>query len=137
MPLDPVRVADVQAWLRSAYRDLGAGEHDLTARPPYTGDAMFHAQQAVEKVLKGFLAWNEVPFRKTHDIRELLRACIDIDSSLQTMDERAESLSPFAWVFRDPGDAQEPPIEEARDALELAREVVGAVSSRLPEAVRP
>jgi HEPN domain-containing protein len=34
--------------------------------------AGFHAQQAVEKALKGVLAHAQVPFRRTHDIAELL-----------------------------------------------------------------
>jgi HEPN domain-containing protein len=32
----------------------------------------FHAQQAIEKCLKAVLALHEVPFRKTHDLAELV-----------------------------------------------------------------
>jgi hypothetical protein len=41
-------------------------------------------------------------------------------------------LSVFAWVFRYPGDPEEPAIDEVRNALALAREVIEAVLSRLP-----
>jgi HEPN domain-containing protein len=136
MPFDPIRVADTRAWLQSARRDLGAGSHDLKAEPPFTGDAMFHAQQAVEKTLKGFLAWHEIPFRKTHDLRELFRACVTVDASLEPIGLRAEGLSPYAWVFRYPGETEEPTLREARAALRLARETVRAIGVRLPEAVR-
>ena len=136
MPLDPIRVTDARAWIERARRDLGAGSHDLKARPPYTGDAMFHAQQAVEKALKGFLAWHDIPFRKTHDLRELFHTAATVDPSLEAVGARAEVLSPFAWVFRYPGETEEPSIQEARAALKLAREAVKAIVARLPDAVR-
>ena len=56
MPHDPVRLADARAWLSKADMDLRAAAHELTAVPPFTADAVFHAQQAAEKTLKGFLA---------------------------------------------------------------------------------
>lgn len=57
MPLDPVRVADVAAWLGKAETDLRAAEHDRVADPPLAGDTVFHCQQAVEKAFKAFLTW--------------------------------------------------------------------------------
>jgi HEPN domain-containing protein len=62
MPHDPARVEDARTWLVRAASDLGAGAHDLTVEPPFTGDAVFHAQQAAEKSLKAFLTWHDVPF---------------------------------------------------------------------------
>ena len=56
MPHDPVLLADTRAWMEKARLDLGAGDADLSHDPPYSGDAMFHAQQAAEKALKAFLA---------------------------------------------------------------------------------
>jgi hypothetical protein len=35
--------------------------------------AVFHCQQAAEKALKGFLAWHDVPFRKTHTLKRAAR----------------------------------------------------------------
>jgi HEPN domain-containing protein len=35
------------------------------------GDALFHCQQAAEKVLKAYLTWNGRTFPKTHSIGEL------------------------------------------------------------------
>lgn len=64
MPHDPIRLADVTAWLARAHTDLRAAAHELTAPPPLTADAVFHAQQAAEKTMKAFLAWHDVPFRQ-------------------------------------------------------------------------
>jgi HEPN domain-containing protein len=41
----------------------------LLKAPALFGAAVFHCQQAAEKALKGFLAWHDTPFRKTHDLR--------------------------------------------------------------------
>jgi hypothetical protein len=49
---DPIRIADTRAWLMKAEMDLKAAAHELTAAPPFTGDAVFHAQQAAEKAQK-------------------------------------------------------------------------------------
>jgi HEPN domain-containing protein len=53
MQPDPELVAETRGWLQRADHDLGAGGADLTAQPAFTGDAVFHAQQAAEKSLKG------------------------------------------------------------------------------------
>lgn len=82
MPHDPARVEDTRTWLTRAASDLGARAHDLTLEPPFTGDAVFQAQQAPEKSLEGFLAWHDVPFGKTHDLSALARQCAALDASL-------------------------------------------------------
>ena len=83
MPHDPIRIADVRSWIHKAARDLLAGDHERAADPPILEDVVFHAQQAVEKVLKGFLAWHDRPFRKTHDLVEIGHACVAIHPSLE------------------------------------------------------
>ena len=70
MPLDPARVADVKAWLTKASIDLRAAAVDLGVSPPLLTDVVFHAQQAAEKTLKGFLFFHDRVFRKTHDLGE-------------------------------------------------------------------
>jgi HEPN domain-containing protein len=137
MPHDVTRVADTQGWLRKAAGDLRGAEVDLAAIPPLTGDAAFHCQQAVEKALKAFLAWHDVPFRKTHDLAEIGEQCAAIDASLDPVCRRAERLTPFAWIFRYPGDVGEPRTEEVAEARALAREVYDAVLARLPTETRP
>ncbi len=61
---------------------------------------MFHCQQAAEKALKAFLVWYDVPFRKTHDLRELGNACIRIEATLKEAIAGAIPLTEYAWRFR-------------------------------------
>ena len=133
MPHDPIRAADTRAWLAKGHMDLKAAAHELTAVPPFTADAVFHAQQAAEKALKGFRVWHDAPFRKTHDLAEVGRQCAGIDPSLEALLMRAAGLTQYAWKFRYPGEPQEPSLEEAERAIALAREVYEAILARLPQ----
>jgi HEPN domain-containing protein len=137
MSRDDPRVADTRAWLRKAADDLRGAEVDLAAAPPLTGDAAFHCQQAAEKALKALLAWHDVPFRKTHDLAELGQQCVAVDQSLERLCRRAASLTPFAWTFRYPGDAEEPSVSDLAEAVALAREVYTSVLARVSEDARP
>lgn len=137
MPADPILVADTQGWLRKAATDLRAAKHDLAASPPLLADATFHCQQAVEKVFKSFLMWHSVPFRKTHSLEELGEQCLDVDSTLRALIDCVVPLTEYAWKFRYPGDPEEPSFDEAKEALQIAREVYEAVLALLPEDVRP
>jgi HEPN domain-containing protein len=136
MPHDPELVAETRGWCQRAH-DLGAGANDLTAQPPFTGDAVFHAQQAAEKSMKGFLTWHSHIFRKTHNLTELGRMCVAIDATLHSVLSRAADLTEYAWKYRYPGEPEEPSREETESALALAREVYDAILQRLPDEVRP
>ena len=136
MPHDPERIAEVRSWFVKAGEDLRAAAFELTAQPPLTADIVFHAQQAVEKAIKGFLSWHDRPFRKTHNLVEIGEAAGAIDSTLEPLLRRAAPLTEYAWRFRYPGDPDEPPVEEAREALAIAREVFESLSSKLPAEAR-
>ncbi len=135
--MPPDLAGEVRRWLLKARDDLRAGEAVLAASPPLVEDALFHAQQAVEKAVKGFLVCHGRPFRKVHDLREVGGAAIAIDASLELLLRRTASLSPFAGVFRYPADMGEPTPEEAEGALALAREVYESILARLPEEAKP
>ncbi len=81
----------------------------------------FHSHPAAEKALKGFLAWQDIPFRKTHNIDEIGEACLAIDPSLKDMVDEAVPLTEYAWRFRYPGEAEEPSRNEAEAAPFLWR----------------
>lgn len=137
MPHDPAKVAECRAWLDRAGADLDAADILLTAPRPRRDMALFHCQQAVEKTWKAFLFWHDMAFHKTHDLRALGEASACADASLGSLSRRAEDLTPFAWLFRYPGESGEPTSEEAEAALALAREVYDSVLARLPKEAQP
>ena len=136
MPRDAALVSETQTWFKRAAADLRAAEHALLARPPLLEDLLFHCQQAAEKSLKGFLAWNSRPFRKTHSLEEIGELCLAIDPNLKAIIDAIVPLTQYAWEFRYPGDPKEPSAEEAEEALSAARRAYFALLSRLPEEVR-
>jgi HEPN domain-containing protein len=136
MQSEAARVAETRSWFVKAKEDLRAAEHEFTAVPPLLGDIVFHCQQATEKALKGFLTWHDQPFRKTHDLAELGGQCVVLDPGLEQLCRCAERLTVFAWVFRYPGEKEEPTREEAEEAMTIAYEVYNAILDRLPAPVR-
>jgi hypothetical protein len=83
MEPEDARLQDVRAWLAKAKLDLRAAAHEASAPAEgLWGDVMFHAQQAAEKSLKAFLAWHDVPFRKTHNLEDIGQLCVALDATL-------------------------------------------------------
>ena len=137
MGLDPALVANTRDWLLLAGEDLGTAELSLAAAPPFLRSALFHCQQSAEKALKALLTWHDVPFRMTHSLEELGEACVRIDPALAPLVDRLTPLTNYAVRFRYPGSPWEPVLDEARESLALAHEVVNFILSCLPSEARP
>jgi HEPN domain-containing protein len=60
----------------------------------------FHAQQAVEKMIKAVLALSSVRFRRTHDLAGLIDLARDSGIRVPSDLERVTDLTPFAANFR-------------------------------------
>jgi len=133
MPPDPVLISETRSWAVKAADDFRAAEHDLTASPPLLADAVFHCQQAIEKILKAFLTWNGQAFRKVHDLGEIGQQCVKLDSGLEPLLREAAPLTEYAWKFRYPGEYEEPAPEEAKSAIETTRNVLKVLSEKLPK----
>jgi HEPN domain-containing protein len=127
---DPQDSFEAEEWLAKAERDLAAASRLVSATPPLTGTAVFHAQQAAEKSWKALLAWHATPFGKTHDLKQLGQQLAQRDPGLHDLILRAANLTPFAWLFRYPGESDEPTPEEARVALDIATQVFAAARLR-------
>lgn len=136
MPDDPARIADTKSWLARASDDIAAAER-LLKPPALFSAAVFHCQQAAEKTLKGFLAWHDIPFRKTHNLEETGQACIAINANLRVTIDRAIPLTEYAWKFRYPGAVEEPTREEAQDAFAAAGDVYTAIIALIPVEAKP
>ena len=119
-----------QKWWQRAEEDLAVADQLLLDRVPYFGSIGFHAQQAAEKSWKALLAWHASPFPKTHDLRLLGQQLTQHDPALCDPVLRAANLTPFAWLFRYPGESEEPTLEEARAALDIATQVFEAARLR-------
>ncbi|MFZ3170179.1 MAG: HEPN domain-containing protein [Candidatus Methanoperedens sp.] len=59
----------------------------------------FHAQQAAEKLLKALLMAKNIPYRRTHDLRELIDLTRDNGIEFPESLMEIRTLSPFAVEF--------------------------------------
>ncbi len=103
MPTPPDEAPDIATVLSRK----AAGDEDVLARLidiPEVSDEMlgFHAQQAVEKLIKAVLAKNGIIYERTHNIAYLLelldRAKIEPPGQIDR--ETLIELSPWAAQFR-------------------------------------
>ncbi len=136
-PPDAELVSETRAWFAKADVDLRAADCDFGASPPLLSDIVFHCQRAAEKAMKGLLTWQSRPFRKTHSLEELGEQCLAVCPGLREVIDPAVPLTEYATRFRYPGEPEEPTLEEAQEALRLARRLHDAILSLLPQEARP
>ncbi len=129
--------AETRKWLIKSQHDIGSARRLMEGEEPYFDTAVYHCQQAVEKALKAFLTHHDTVFVRTHDLTELVELCTTIDPSFESHRGIAEELTPYAVLFRYPGDLLEPDPDEAEKALKDARSLVNFTLLLLPEEVRP
>ena len=60
-----------------------------------------------------------------------------VDPSFMVLADAAETLTPYATLYRYPSDLQEPSGEEFCEAMERARDVYTFVVAMLPPEVNP
>lgn len=108
-----------QRWFQKAEDDLLDVENNLKAECYPADTACFHGQQAAEKYLKGFLAWHEMPFIKTHDPLELLKQVTQIANTAEVLSLHLLLLDQYSVAIRYPQECEEIPGEaEVRAAVE-------------------
>ena len=120
-------------WFQKAENDLLSVQNNLKAEQYASDTVCFHCQQAAEKYLKGFLAWHQMPFAKTHDLLDLLRRVMQIsDIDAPMLSDNLLLLDRYSVSIRYPQEYEEEPgEEEVREAVEAAYAVRTWVCSRL------
>jgi HEPN domain-containing protein len=121
----------VEEWLELADADRNAVETCISAGPSLRGIAAFHCQQAVEKLLKGFLTLAAKRSRKTHSLAELGAAAEASFPEIAVLVAAAKGWSSWAFEFRYPprrGRAKPLPDE---DELRRALGVIDALAAHL------
>lgn len=135
--MDDATKALVSAWLTKANHDLGSARKLAEGRQPYLDTALYHCQQAGEKAIKAFLTSLEIRFGKIHNIAVLIGQGLEKVPQLSGLLEAAETLTPFATLYRYPTAAPEPEVDEFVEALVAAELIYETVLKLLPEEVHP
>lgn len=124
-----------RGWLAKAASDIGAAQRLVEGDGPYD-TACFHAQQAIEKALKGFLALHRQPIPRTHDLDELQAACLALAELPQLAALDLAEVTDYGVLVRYDLDFW-PDQVAAADALLLAEKVFEIVANTLPATQRP
>lgn len=112
----------VTQWLVKAENDFRAGLAILQAHDPPTDMICFHMQQCVEKYLKAYLTLHQKPFRRTHNIAELIEQCKEIEPAFDALyDMQADILTVYGIEIRYPDEFYLPTFAEAKQAVEIAQ----------------
>lgn len=121
-----------RTWLAKAENDFLNIENNLAAERVPWDTVCFHAQQAVEKLLKAFLVFHDRIPPRNHDVLALLASCVEIDSTLSGLKADCNGLTYYATTGRYPGDLYEPDEKDARDAVSASHRTRSAIMERLP-----
>ena len=91
----------VEEWTERAKHDLEAGRV-LLRYESYSDIVLFHAHQAIEKCLKGFLIHHGWKLKKIHDLETLLAEASDFDRTIGDYLDLGRRLTAFYYIERYP-----------------------------------
>jgi len=124
-----------RGWLVKAASDISAARLVVDGDGPYD-TACFHAQQAIEKALKGFLALQRQTVTRTHDLDELQAACLALAPLPGLAELDLSEATDYGVLVR--YDLKFcPEHTAAADAPLLAEKVFAIVARVLPATHRP
>ena len=112
-------------WIVKAEGDYATALREIRARKnPNYDAACFHAQQCIEKYLKGILEARHISFARTHDLCLLLDASLGEFPLWETFRPDLEMLTQYAIAFRYPGEtATRSDARQAVDTVTKLRKV--------------
>jgi HEPN domain-containing protein len=118
---------------------LSKARHDENLLDAVISNAMvadeifgFHAQQAVEKLLKALLTRLDVPFKRTHNLRVLMDLLESKGSGLAVEFSEIDKLTPYGTLARyEEGDFSAPlDRKRTRETIRKLREWIESEMSR-------
>ena len=110
--------ATVKLWFEKADNDYTIALESLDSGRPVSDMICFHAQQCIEKYLKGFLLFHDREIDKTHKLSALILSCEEIDPAFSELRIKGiDALTPYATTYRYPDDFYIPTIDEAKSSL--------------------
>jgi HEPN domain-containing protein len=135
--MDEAKRELVRQWLQKALHDLIAARLLCRQEPAVMDVAIYHCQQAAEKAVKAFLVFRDQEPGRTHDVDRLLEQSERLEPAFAASRTAGNRLTPYATLYRYPGDVMEPSDQQFDEALADAVRIVDQVLSHLPPDVHP
>lgn len=85
-----------------ASADLDAEKYLATMQKPLIEIVCYHCQQCAEKMLKGFIIYNDIEPKRIHDLTILCKECEKLNSSFQDVFAMCETLTEYVVNTRYP-----------------------------------
>ena len=124
--------AECLEWVKRGEWDWRSAHLLFEAEAPVPETACFHAQQAVEKILKAFLISRGAAAPRTHNLVALLDTAVELEPSTVDLKEACSLLTPYAVDLRYPGDVGVVEQSEAEDALFMMDRAWSRFAALLP-----
>jgi HEPN domain-containing protein len=99
---------EARRWLLIVEEDLDVANAAVQLPRPRHGAAAYHLQQAAEKLIKSLLILNGVPFRRVHDLDELVTRLLPICPQFAETLESLRALTVWGVAYRYPSLEDEP-----------------------------
>ena len=116
-------------WVQKAEGDYTVAQQVLQGQNPVNDAICFHAQQCIEKYLKAWLQEANIPFPRTHDLKELLNLIVPTLPAWDSWRDDFSKLSEHAIDPRYPGKFAT--ADETAHAMHICNEVRQAVREQL------
>ena len=111
----------LKQWIEKADHDLGTAQVTFLYIPKYQDTIAFHCQQAVEKYLKGYLFFLDIPFKKTHSLNYLLSLISSKEEISNDIFDEASLLEDFSVEIRYPDTTINHSQEDIQQALKIVK----------------
>ena len=121
-----------EKWLSKAKEDLLWAEASF--KDDFYASACFVTQQVAEKSLKAYLFSKRQELIKTHVLPRLLKNCLKFNKDFEELKTACEILSLYYTEARYPDDVDTSAFdtkEKAKEAIDLAREVLDFIDKRI------
>ncbi len=120
-------------WLAKAQSDLLNADNNLAAEQIPYDTVCFHCQQAAEKLLKAALIVSGQHPPRAHDLMILLENIQADYLDVEQLRDPLAILMPYAIEIRYPDDWFMPSSEDAREARDMAGQVLDWVRKTFPQ----
>lgn len=123
-PIHPDNRAEARRWLLIVEEDIDVAA--AAVRLARRGASAYHVQQAAEKLIKALLVLVGEPFRRTHDLDDLIARLRPVHPQFAERAEPLRNVSIWGVAYRYPGleDAPEPlpDVEELERMIAMLTE---------------
>ena len=122
----------IKEWVYKADQDFGFASAALANSYEFYDQLCFFFQQAGEKYLKAYIVKHELPFKKVHNLVELMEICKTNDTEFENLRDACKTLNPL-YIEPRYGDTMFKIYtkEEALSAQEAARKIQQFVRKKL------